>query len=1008
MSLSQYTNLNLLGHLSLDLANDNSSSGTLNDVPTKDVSFIRFTSNSAVIVTGFNPDYNSENNKLLIVSYTGTNTLTLKHSASGSTAVNRIQCPLATDVVLTTNSSIILIYDSYSNFWRLVSGVGGGGGTSDHALLTNLQGGGEGNYYHSNQPINTTSDVQFNTVTINNRAVYGGTIKPNTSSGVVASIGSVYIQSDGTIWTKVDSGNTDWRNLYTGDLTNESTGFPVDSDGEVNRTSSGISFSNVNRQFSIGPTGENTSYSIVIKGREYVKTTTESITISNTTGSYYIYFNESGTLTYATDFDLEIIYKYVYVASIYWNASQSKVIHFGDERHGCTMDGHTHARIHQKDGAVYVSGSALTGFTIDGNGTSDTHTQFAIGSGQIRDEDILHNLSSKLSTDSIPVLYRLNSGDWNSVTNTNQKFHYASGGRAYWNQNTAGTYSLSEVANNKFCLYHILSSNDKNNPYFSLMGINQYDTKSDAREGALTEISQYAGLPFVEFVFIGTIIFETKDSFSNTGKSIIVSTDTGSNYIDWRFSKTLNPSTASVNIHNNLGGLQGGGNGDYYHSNQPINTTDSPSFNDLTLNSLNVANINYPTSDGTSGQAVVTDGSGNLGFQTFILPSTTFTSTSDFNLGSPIYFNGSNVVLAKADNQSTAVQYVVIEKTSGSSGTYTYTCSKTGEISLTTNQWDLIKESGTGGLTAGLTYYLSPSTSGKIVSWIPALKCPVIKAISSTRAFIDMSINSSESGMGDSFIRESFTGDGTTTTYVLTKPPAGIDYTWVHVGGVYQIPNNAYTLTSGTINFTGVPASGSIITIQYARAMLLADTNSVNKFTCFTETVSGSAKNVFNLPSIPANVTSAIVFVGGMIQDNSKYSITENIITFFDSIDVGTQVIVFILNSSGVATSFDSYVTRKEVNLASSGTTTISSVFVSQISGCYRLFDILDPRVSATIYLKHNGVGVEPDVRVDSNSSLVSITQNTQNDLNIYISSNLVTIQNLLGRTTQLRIYRET
>ena len=126
MSLSQYTNLNLLGHLALDLANDNSSSGTLNDVPTKDVSFIRFTSNSEVIVNGFDPDYNNDNNKLLIVSYTGTNSLTLKHSASGSTPVNRIQCPLATDVVLTTNSSIILIYDSYSNFWRLVSGVGGG------------------------------------------------------------------------------------------------------------------------------------------------------------------------------------------------------------------------------------------------------------------------------------------------------------------------------------------------------------------------------------------------------------------------------------------------------------------------------------------------------------------------------------------------------------------------------------------------------------------------------------------------------------------------------------------------------------------------------------------------------------------------------------------------------------------------------------------------------------------------------------------------------------------
>ena len=116
------------------------------------------------------------------------------------------------------------------------------------------------------------------------------------------------------------------------------------------------------------------------------------------------------------------------------------------------------------------------------------------------------------------------------------------------------------------------------------MGLNQYDTKSSAREGALTEISQYTGIPFVEFVFIATFILECKDSYSNTGKSTIVSTDTGANYIDWRFAKTLNPSTANVNIHNNLGGIQGGESSSFYHSNQPINTTDSVTFSGLTIN----------------------------------------------------------------------------------------------------------------------------------------------------------------------------------------------------------------------------------------------------------------------------------------------------------------------------------------------------------------------------------------------------------------------------------------
>jgi hypothetical protein len=423
------------------------------------------------------------------------------------------------------------------------------------------------------------------TVTVNNDIILGSeTLKIMTSdvdpnvSGVSANIGSVILKNDGSMWQKDGSSNTDWSQVQTGEYSNEPTGFPIDSVGEVDRTSSTISFvDGVSRTFSIAPTGS--SYIILIKGCQYRKTTTESIQISNTEGQHYIYFDENGELQETTSFSLEFILKYVAVAIIYWNASTSKAILFGDERHGCTMDAHTHARIHADSGTVYVSGSALSGFTIDGNGTSNTHTQFAIASGQVRDEDILHNLSSKSSTDSIPVLYRLGS-DWYSVTNTNQKFHYVSGGRAYWNQNTGGTYSLTEITNNDFVLYHIVSTNDKNNPYFSIMGLNRYTTKNNAREGALTEISQYTGLPFVEFVFIATIIFQSSNTFTNTGKSIIVSTDTGGTYIDWRFRKTLNPSTVNVNIHNNLGGIYGGS--PFYHSDQPISTTDDVTFKSLT------------------------------------------------------------------------------------------------------------------------------------------------------------------------------------------------------------------------------------------------------------------------------------------------------------------------------------------------------------------------------------------------------------------------------------------
>jgi hypothetical protein len=495
------------------------------------------------------------------------------------------------------------------------------------------------------------------TVTVNNDIILGSealklstsSIDPNVS-GVVASTGSIILKNDGTIWQKDGSSNTDWSQVQTGEYANEPTGFPIDSTGEVDRTSSTISFvDGVTRTFSIAPTSG--SYIILIKGRQYRKTTTESIQISNTEGLHYIYFDENGELQETTSFSLEFILKYVAVAIIYWNAITSKAILFGDERHGCTMDAHTHARIHADSGTVYVSGSALSGFTIDGNGTSNTHTQFAIASGQVRDEDILHNLSSKSSTDSIPVLYRLGS-DWYSVTNTNQKFDYVSGGRAYWNQNTGGTYSLTEITNNDFVLYHIVSTNDKNNPYFSIMGLNKYTTKNNAREGALTEISQYTGLPFVEFVFIATIIFQSSNTFTNTGKSIIVSTDTGGTYIDWRFSKTLNPSTVNVNIHNNLGGIYGGS--PFYHSDQPITTTDSVTFHAInssttldvsgtsTLSTTNMTTSNVSDALNVTGTSTLTTANittGNVSGALNVTGTSTLTTTNMTNSNVSGVFN---------------------------------------------------------------------------------------------------------------------------------------------------------------------------------------------------------------------------------------------------------------------------------------------------------------------------------------------------------------------------------
>lgn len=382
----------------------------------------------------------------------------------------------------------------------------------------------------------------------------------------------------------------------------------------------------------------------------------------------------------------------------------------------------------------------------------------------------------------------------------------------------------------------------------------------------------------------------------------------------------------------------------------------------------------------------------------------TFTSTTDFPLGSPIYYNGTSWALARSDVDTTLVQYIISSKTAGSPNSYIAVSS--GELTLTTAQWDAVT-GGSGGLTAGANYYLSSTIAGRISTSVGLIFAPILRGISSTKAYISLSINSIESGMGDTFYRDTTITTGNTTTAVtLTYAPSGKAYTWLSIDGVLQSGND-FTLAGNTLNLGASVPSGTLIDVVYARSVLLADINSINKMTIFKETVTGSAKTTFNLSVAPSGVNSCIVFVGGAIQDDTKFNISGNILSMTDPVPVGVQVVAYVLNATGVLNSIDSFVTRQAYAIPINGTIPLSTIFGNQVSALYRFFDINDPRTSGTISLRHYGVSNDPDVRVDSNSSSVSITQGTSGKLNIYISSFILTFQNLTNNTIALRIYRE-
>ena len=344
-------------------------------------------------------------------------------------------------------------------------------------------------------------------------------------------------------------------------VTNEPTGFP-------NRTDSVVLFNDGGGTptFTIQPAV--TSYDVYIRGKKYTKTAAETVTtVSHPSfpyaGNNYFYFDQNGDLQVTNTFTAAIIQQYAFISIVYWNPDTNSHTYFAEERHGLTMDGVTHSYLHTVFGARYLSGLALQNFTI-GTGGANADAQFDVDQGSIRDEDILLQIAAQPQ---IPILYRLGSNSyWRKKAADTFPLIYSgtagytgANGRLPYSRFSGGSWSLTEVANNKYVLVHFFATNDKENGVVGIQGIAEYDSMEAARTGANNEISSLSGLPFAEFVPIGTVLFQTANTFANTPKADVIPVD-GANYVDFRGTQLYTPA-GTATTHGLLSGL---GNDDHF------------------------------------------------------------------------------------------------------------------------------------------------------------------------------------------------------------------------------------------------------------------------------------------------------------------------------------------------------------------------------------------------------------------------------------------------------------
>lgn len=308
-----------------------------------------------------------------------------------------------------------------------------------------------------------------------------------------------------------------------------------------------------------------TSYDVYVGGIKFTKTG-DSITWTNVEGLHLFYYDGTGTLQHQEGITniADILAASAIVSILYWDATNSVIVYEADERHGTVMDSATHIHMHLSMGTQWISGLALT-VSPDQAGGSDADSEVAVASGVIRDEDLEHVIVSGSPQTltpiaQLPVLYRTGSGGyWRMKTADNFPFIYPgtagySGTRPAYNQYTGGSWQFTEVTNNDFFLAHIVATNDFRYPVVAVAGTNVYTTVGDARSGANTEAASLVLTDlFAEFSILGTIIYQTSNSYTNTTKTRVRSTADGASYVDFRTKHGIVAQAASV--HGNLSGL---------------------------------------------------------------------------------------------------------------------------------------------------------------------------------------------------------------------------------------------------------------------------------------------------------------------------------------------------------------------------------------------------------------------------------------------------------------------
>ena len=173
-------------------------------------------------------------------------------------------------------------------------------------------------------------------------------------------------------------------------------------------------------------------------------------------------------------------------------------------------------------------------------------------------------------------------------------------------------------------------------------------------------------------------------------------------------------------------------------------------------------------------------------------------------------------------------------------------------------------------------------------------------------------------GVGNFLVTNTFTGDGSDTTFTISNAVADENNLLVFIDGVFQA-QNVYSISGTTLTFATAPANGRVITVYSAL-------NNIQGANVVKATMTGdNSDTTLALGVTPISENAVQVFFDGVYQNKDSFSISGETLTFGVAPPTGVAVEAITLTVTDLAAAASSILVDEFTGDGSDTTFTLSA-----------------------------------------------------------------------------------